>query len=46
MRRERAVNTLQQPLARRRNVMDAIQTLWERRIDPARTLCTRYHWQI
>jgi len=33
-RLERAVNTPQQQLlSRRRSVMDAIQTLWERRVD-------------
>jgi len=31
-RRERAVNSLQQLLARCENVMDAIKTLWERRL--------------
>jgi len=42
----RAVNTLQQLLARGENVMDALKTLWERRVDAVRTLCTRYNWQI
>ena len=37
-RRVRAVNTLQQLLARRRSVMDAVMTLWERRVDAVRTL--------
>ena len=32
-RHECAVNTMQQILARRRSVMDAIKTLWERRVD-------------
>ena len=36
--RERAVNTLQQLLARRRSVMDAMKTLWERRVDAVGTL--------
>jgi len=44
--RERAVNTLQQLLARCENVMDAVKTLWERRVDAVRTLCTRYNWQF
>jgi len=43
---ERAVNTLKQLLARRRSVIDAIKTMWERRVDAVRTLCTRYNWQI
>jgi len=38
-RRERAVKTLQKLLACRRSVMDAITTLWERRVDAVRTLC-------
>jgi len=42
----RAVNTLQQLLARRRNAMDAIKTLWESCGDAVRTLRTRYDWQI
>jgi len=29
----RAVNTLQQLLARCENVMDAVKTMWERRVD-------------
>jgi len=37
-RLERAVNTLQQLLSRRRSVMDVIQTLWERRVDAVGTL--------
>jgi len=37
-RRERAVNTLQQLLARRISVMDAKRTLWERRVDAVGTL--------
>ena len=37
-RRVRAVNTLQQRLARRRSVMDAVKTLWERRLDAVVTL--------
>jgi len=32
-RRERAVNTLQQVFVRCENVMDAVKTLWERRMD-------------
>ena len=32
-RRVSAVNTLQQLLARCENVMDAVKTLWERRVD-------------
>jgi len=31
-------NRLQQHLARRRSVMDAIKTLWESRVDPVWTL--------
>ena len=52
VRRERAVNTLQQLLARRRSVIDAIKTLLGtpcgRCRDAARTLCTRYmyYWYI
>ena len=34
----RAVNTLQQLLARCENVMDAVKTLWERRVDAVGTL--------
>jgi len=34
----RAVNTLQQLLARFENVMDAVKTLWERRVDAVWTL--------
>jgi len=37
-RRERAVNTLQQLLALRRSVVDAIKTMWERRVDAMGTL--------
>jgi len=37
-RRERAANTLQQLLVHRRNVMDAIKTLWERHVDAVGTL--------
>jgi len=37
-RRGRAVNTLQQLLARCENVMDAVKTLWERRGDAVGTL--------
>jgi len=33
-----AVNTLQQLLARCENVMDAVKTLWERRVDAVGTL--------
>jgi len=33
-----AVNTLQQLLMRRRSVMDAVKTLWERRVDAIGTL--------
>ena len=40
-RLERAVNTLQQLLSRRRSVMDVIQTLWERRVDAVGTLWGR-----
>ena len=36
--RERAVNTLQQFLAHRRSVIDALKTIWERRVDAMRTL--------
>jgi len=45
-RRERAVNTLQQLFAHCENVRDAVKTLWERRVDAVRTLCTRYNWQV
>ena len=38
----RAVNTLQQLLARRKSVMDAIKTLWERRADAERTLADMF----
>ena len=38
----RAVNTLQQLFARRRSVMNAIKTLWERREDAVGTLWGRY----
>ena len=37
-RRLRAVNTLQQLLARCENVMNAVKTLWERRVDAVGTL--------
>ena len=37
-RRVRAVNTLQQLFARCKNVMDAVKTLWERRVDAVVTL--------
>jgi len=37
-RHECAVNTLQKLFARRRSVMDAIKTLWERRVDAVWTL--------
>jgi len=37
-RRVRAVNTLQQLLARCVNVMDAVKTLWERRVDAVGTM--------
>ena len=37
-RHECAVNTMQKLLARRRSVMDAIKTLWERRVDAVGTL--------
>jgi len=40
-RRECAVNTLQQLLARRRSVMDAIKMMWERRVDAVGTLRER-----
>jgi len=40
-RRERAVNTLQLLLAPRTGVMDAIKTLWERRVDAVGTLWWR-----
>ena len=33
-----AVNTLQQLLARCEDVMDAVKTLWERRVDAVGTL--------
>ena len=33
VRSVRAVNTLQQLLARCENVMDAVKTLWERSVD-------------
>jgi len=36
--RVRAVNTLQQLLARRRSVMDTVKTLWERRVNAVGTL--------
>jgi len=38
-RRMRAVNTLQQLLARRRSVMDPLKTLWERRVDATYGRC-------
>jgi len=34
----RAVNTLQQLLARCKNVMDAVKALWELHVDDVRTL--------
>jgi len=37
-RRVGAVNTLQQLFARCENVMDAVKTLWERRVDAVGTL--------
>ena len=37
-RRVRTVNTLQQLLARCENVMDAVKTLWKRRVDAVGTL--------
>ena len=37
-RRVRAVNTLQQLLARCENVMAAVKTPWERRVDDVGTL--------
>jgi len=40
-RRMRAVNTLQQLLSRRRSVIDAVKTLWERRVDAVGTLWGR-----
>jgi len=40
-RRVRAVNTLQQLLARCKNVLDAVKKLWERRIDAVVTLWGR-----
>jgi len=36
--RVRAVNTLQQLLARCDNVMDVVETLWERCVDAVETL--------
>jgi len=38
------MNTLQQ--LRRRSILGAIKTLWERCVDAVKTLCTRYNWQI
>jgi len=40
-RRKRDVNTLQQLLAHRTRVMDAMKTLWERHVDAVGTLCGR-----
>ena len=40
-RRMRAVNTLQQLLARCENVMDAVKMLWERHVDVVWTLIGR-----
>ena len=40
-RRVRALNTLQQLLARCENVIDAVKTLWERRVDAVGTLWGR-----
>ena len=40
-RRARAVNTRQQLLARCENVMDAVKTLWELRVDTVGTLWGR-----
>ena len=37
-RRERTLNTMRQLVARRRSVMDAIKTRWERRVDAVGTL--------
>ena len=37
-RRKCAVNTLQQLIARRWSVMDALKTLWERRVDAVWTM--------
>jgi len=37
-RHMRAVNTLQQLIVRRENVMDAVKTLWERHVDAVGTL--------
>ena len=37
----RAVNTLQQLLARCKNVIDAVKTLWERCVDAVGTLRER-----
>ena len=37
-RRVHAVNKLQQLLARCENVMDAVKTLWKRRVDAVGTL--------
>jgi len=38
MRCVRAVNALQQLLANRMSAMDAVRTLWERRVDTVGTL--------
>jgi len=38
----RAVNTLQQLLARSENFMDTVKTLWERCVDAVGTLWGRY----
>jgi len=35
---KRAMNTLQQHVTRRRSVMDAVKTPWERRVDAVGTL--------
>ena len=45
-RRVRAVNTLQQLLARSENVMDVVKTLWERRVDAVGTLWGRCVYAI
>jgi len=37
-RRERAMNPLQQLLARRKSIMEAIKALWESRVDAVGTL--------
>jgi len=39
MRYVRAVSALQQLLVRRKSFMEAVRTLWERRVDAVETLC-------